>query len=111
MRRLVSTVLTFSLLACFSMLWSSDADAQSPDDRVVILLCVQSSSSPSMVVRSANSSEGAPTFNGGESCAQALADLMDDGFNIEDVEPAFRAALIYTLESDDDGNNDDNDDN
>jgi hypothetical protein len=51
-------------------------------NEVVLLRCTQTTSQ-SVGVADSSSSAGAPTFAFDASCSQALADLLDDGFEFE----------------------------
>jgi hypothetical protein len=99
MKRIVVIILSLSLLMLASALGSAtNANAQ---EEVVILICAPrlNVSPPQIRVVASSSSDNAPAITPGTSCAQALSDLIDEGFQIEDeTQAAFRAGIIYTLE-------------
>ena len=100
---LVSLVLIAVVVFLASVALRGNAFAQPPSNEVVILRCAVSapvSSIPS--VMSASGSTGAPIVQRGTICAQAVSDLLKEGFALQDVESAGRDAdtdLYYTLMS------------
>ncbi len=78
---------------------SSVGIAAPPSDEVVIVMCGArfDLTPPPINVQAASSSVNAPTVTTETSCAQALADLLDGGFKIKDVQPVFSDGALYTL--------------
>ena len=78
---------------------SSDGIAAPPNDDVVILFCGASfhSTPAAIIVVAASSSANAPAITQDTSCTQALADLLNGGFEIKDVQPVFSDGALYTL--------------
>jgi hypothetical protein len=71
---------------------SSGVEESAPQPEVVVLLC-----SGNLEVVASDRSTNAPTVTA-TSCAQALSDLLNAGFEIQDVQPAIgRDGTQYTL--------------
>lgn len=107
MKKTVMVLLSVLLIALVLVVGSTrlggNALAQSPGKQVVVLRCSVSAPVSSIpIVMSSSGSAGAPVVIRGTTCAQALADLLSDGFGIQTVESAGRdndTDLYYTLAS------------
>lgn len=83
------SVLAVILAISFSLVPATSAR---PAGDVVILQCFPSyegnPENPNIRVSASSSSENAPVIESDTDCAQALADLINAGFKIKDVQPA-----------------------
>ena len=67
---------------------------------VVVVLCRPNFFVPPpqlFIVESWSSSTNAPSLIAGDSCAQSIANLLSQGFKIEDVQLAHMESPLYTL--------------
>jgi len=96
----IPTLLLFVCIILSSVVIANNASAESSrDQEVVILMCGTrfDLNPPVMSVMASSSSSNAPTVSFGTVCAQALSDILGQGFRIKDVQPTFGDGALYTL--------------
>ena len=97
----VAILLSVSVLLLASTIASSDVRAQEDEQastQAILFTCIPVGRlEDGLSVERSNSSAGASTIHTRLDCAQALADLLSEGYSIADVEFFSGSQVLYTM--------------